>query len=132
MSGVMWHVSCVRCIMLGVACHFFFFFLDKVVGLVDGWSVINGAYPVQFFYISNISKSQQSKVELLLMHAASRFTKLLNLVLKSNINLPIEISAFYSVLLAGSCQKSSKDLHILFLMQSFCANTKLVTSFTSW
>ena len=57
MSGVMCHVSdvtcqvsLVRCDVSGVMFFFFFFlfhfFLDKVVGLVGGGSVINGAFPV--------------------------------------------------------------------------------------
>ena len=43
------HVTCqVTCHMSHVTCHmsFFFFFLDKVVKLIGGGSVINGAYPV--------------------------------------------------------------------------------------
>ena len=36
-----------RCHVSGVRCHvFFFFFSDKVLKLVGGGSVINGAYPV--------------------------------------------------------------------------------------
>ena len=42
--------------MSGVICQvshvfFFFFFLDKVVGVVVGGYVINGAYPVSFLHI---------------------------------------------------------------------------------
>ena len=54
MSGVIGHVSYVRCQVSHVRCHVsdfcacFLCFLDKVVGLVDGGSVINGVYPVQF------------------------------------------------------------------------------------
>ena len=60
------HVSHVRCQMSGVRCHvsgvtcffvFFFFFsssfLDKVVKLVGGGSVINGALPVLFILIGS-------------------------------------------------------------------------------
>ena len=50
-SRVMCHVSCVTCHVLRVTCHvsiFLIFFLDKVVNLIGGGSVINGAYPVQF------------------------------------------------------------------------------------
>ena len=48
-SDVMCHVSGVTCQVSGVSCFFCFFvvvFLDKVVELVGGGSVINGAYPV--------------------------------------------------------------------------------------
>ena len=63
MSQVMCHMSCVTCHVSHVTCHmshviyymshvffslFFLLFLDKMVGLVGGGSVINGAYPVQF------------------------------------------------------------------------------------
>ena len=41
-------MSRVTCHMSHVTCHFFFF-LDKVVELIGGGSVINGAYPVQFY-----------------------------------------------------------------------------------
>ena len=59
-SRVMCHVSCVMCHVSCVTCHvsrvtyhvsrFFiiFFFSDKVVKLIGGGSVINGAYPVSF------------------------------------------------------------------------------------
>ena len=44
------HVSCVICHASHVRCHvscvMFFFFSDRVVELVGGGSVINGAYPV--------------------------------------------------------------------------------------
>ena len=52
MSRVICHVSCVRCQVSGVTCqvsdffNFKFLFFYKVVGLVGGGSVINGAYPV--------------------------------------------------------------------------------------
>ena len=68
-SRVMCHVSCVMCHVSHVTCHmskyyFLTFFylkkiygfslylkkLDKVVELVGGESVINGAYPVKFYY----------------------------------------------------------------------------------
>ena len=65
-SCVMCHVSHVTCHMSHVTCHmshvmchmsqfflFFFyniFFLDKMVKLICGGSVINGAYPVQFLH----------------------------------------------------------------------------------
>ena len=48
MSGVRCQVSGVMCQVSGVWCIFFFFFSDKVVGLVGGGSVINGAYPAYF------------------------------------------------------------------------------------
>ena len=70
MSRVMCHVSCVMCHVSRVTCHmskkklyfnFLIFFLllflkklDKVVELVGGGSVINGAYPVQFMTESTI------------------------------------------------------------------------------
>ena len=48
-SHVMCHVSRVTCHVSHVTCNFFsFFFSDKVVKLIGGGSVINGAYPVQF------------------------------------------------------------------------------------
>ena len=46
MSHVMCQMSCVTCHMSHVTC----FFLDKVVKLVRGGSVINGATPSIFFY----------------------------------------------------------------------------------
>ena len=47
MSCVMCHMSRVTCYMSHVTCHFFLLlFLDKVVKLIGGGSVINGAYPV--------------------------------------------------------------------------------------
>ena len=60
MSRVMCHVSCVTCHMSRVTCHvshvtchmshlfIFFFFPDKVVELIGGRSVINGATPSSF------------------------------------------------------------------------------------
>ena len=54
MSG---HVSCVTCHMSHVTCHvshdtiIFSSSLDKVVNLIGGGPVINGAYHVQFFGI---------------------------------------------------------------------------------
>ena len=43
--------------MSGVTCHFFLLlFLDKVVGLVSGRSVINKANPVSFFKLSSTLK----------------------------------------------------------------------------
>ena len=49
----MCHMSHVMCQVSGVRCqvsHFFiFFFFNKVVELVGGFSVIKGAYPVYFF-----------------------------------------------------------------------------------
>ena len=47
--SVMCHVSHVMCHMSGVACHIHFFLLlfsDKMLELVGGGSVINGAYPI--------------------------------------------------------------------------------------
>ena len=43
-SHVTCHMSRVRCEVLGVKCHIFllFYFLDKVVELVGGESVLNG------------------------------------------------------------------------------------------
>ena len=50
MSHVRYHVSDYRCYMSDVMCHVSdvgsIFFKDKVVELVGGGSVINGAYPV--------------------------------------------------------------------------------------
>ena len=48
MSGVRCQLIGVKCHMSGVACHVFF--SHKVVKLVGGGSVINGAYPVYFYY----------------------------------------------------------------------------------
>ena len=42
----MCHMSGVRCCVSGVKCHIFFLFIFKVVELVRGGSVINGAYPI--------------------------------------------------------------------------------------
>ena len=53
-SGVTCHMSHVRCEVSGVTCQvshvtfFIYFLLDKVVELVGGGSVINGAYLVYF------------------------------------------------------------------------------------
>ena len=49
MSGVMSQVSGVRCQVSDVTASddfFYFFVVQKVVGLFGGGSVINGAYPV--------------------------------------------------------------------------------------
>ena len=53
MSHVACHVSCVTCHISRVpchvshvTCHFFFLFFYKVLKLIGGGSVINGAYPV--------------------------------------------------------------------------------------
>ena len=45
MLGVRGQVSGVRCKVSGVRSHMFFF-SDKVVDLVGGGAVINGAFPV--------------------------------------------------------------------------------------
>ena len=48
-SHVTCHMSRVTCCVSPITCHMSsvrFFFLDKVVKLVRGGSVINGAYPV--------------------------------------------------------------------------------------
>ena len=57
------HMSCVMCQVSGVTCQvsrvrclvshifFYFIFFYKVVGLVGGGSVINGAYPVKFYTV---------------------------------------------------------------------------------
>ena len=69
-SHVTCHVSRVTCHMSHVTCHLIFlkfnfiliFFLDKVVKLIVGGSIINGAYPVQFLhkkYVSLCSLLQQ-------------------------------------------------------------------------
>ena len=47
LSGVRFQVSGVKCKVSGV-----FFFFTKVVELLSGGSVINGAYPVQFLYLA--------------------------------------------------------------------------------
>ena len=44
------HVSIVTCHMSHINLIFFFFFFDKVVKLIGGGSVINGAYPSSLFY----------------------------------------------------------------------------------
>ena len=49
MSCVMCHVSCISC-QVSIIKFFFGFFSYKVVELIGGRSVINGAYPVQFKY----------------------------------------------------------------------------------
>ena len=48
-SCVTCHVSPVMCRLSHVKCNFFLYpekKLDKMVKIVGGWSVINGAYPV--------------------------------------------------------------------------------------
>ena len=45
MSRVRYHMSGFTCQLSGVKCHHCYFFY-KVVEVVDGGSVINGAYPV--------------------------------------------------------------------------------------
>ena len=50
-SFVTCHVSRVTCHLSHVTCQIFF---NKVVKLVSGGSVINGAYPVYFFYLLSI------------------------------------------------------------------------------
>ena len=54
LSHIRCPVSGVRCQVSGVRCkvsfYFYFFSSDKVVELVGGGSVINGAYPVQFLH----------------------------------------------------------------------------------
>ena len=44
MSHVTYHMTHVTCHVLGVKCHIFLY--DKVVEVVGGGCVINGAYPV--------------------------------------------------------------------------------------
>ena len=46
MSHVMCHMSSVRWQVSGVKCHSFLVCVDKMVELVGGGSLINGAYPV--------------------------------------------------------------------------------------
>ena len=62
MSGVRCHVSCVMCHVSRVMCNlflsFFLSFLDKVVGLVGGWFVINRAYGVVPRLVSSPSPPQ--------------------------------------------------------------------------
>ena len=48
LSRVTCHVSPVTCHLSHVTCFLLFVFFDKIVELVSGGSVINGAYPVQF------------------------------------------------------------------------------------
>ena len=52
MSVISCHMSCVTCHMSHVMCHMFV--LDKVVKLVSGGSVINGAYPVWFIHVTQV------------------------------------------------------------------------------
>ena len=54
MSGVRRHMSRVMCQVSSVTLLFFSFLLDKVVELVGGGSVINGAYPVKFLLNQDI------------------------------------------------------------------------------
>ena len=49
----MCHISCFMCEVSGFTCHFIYLFCDKVVELVVGDSVINGAYLVSFISCSN-------------------------------------------------------------------------------
>ena len=55
--SVMCHKSRATCHMSRVTCQMFFFvfLLFKVVKLIGGGSVINGAYPFYFFYNGNIN-----------------------------------------------------------------------------
>ena len=53
MSHVTCHMSCVMCQMSHV---FFVFVSDKMVELVGGGPVINGAYPVYFLSIRKFLK----------------------------------------------------------------------------
>ena len=49
-SHVKYHISHFKCHILRVTCHnYIFLFSDKVVELVGGGSVINGAYPPSNF-----------------------------------------------------------------------------------
>ena len=58
MSGVTYHMSGVKCLLSGVM-FFVCVFLDKLVELVGGGTVINGAYPVLLFnshtYIGSVN-----------------------------------------------------------------------------
>ena len=65
-SCVMCHVSYVTCHVSHITCHmshvtifFFLFFSDKVVKLIGGGSVINGAYPVLFRSILQLNRLHQ-------------------------------------------------------------------------
>ena len=51
----MCHVSPVRCHVSRVTCHLSQNQMEKMVELVGGWSVINGAYPVWFLLKINSS-----------------------------------------------------------------------------
>ena len=56
MSCVRCQVSGVKCHVSGVKCHFFFLFSsDKVLELVGGGSVINGAYPVSLCHHTRLT-----------------------------------------------------------------------------
>ena len=59
MSRVTCHVSRVMCHVSRVTCHmshvFFFVFFDKLVELIGGGSVINGATPSSLFSIQDFS-----------------------------------------------------------------------------
>ena len=73
MSRVTCHVSRVTChlalVIFFIFCFLFYFFfsqnfLDKVVELVGGGGVINGAYPVYFITGTPISSPLQPLVDL--------------------------------------------------------------------
>ena len=63
MSGVRCQVSGVRCQVSGVRCQVIFldFFFYKLLELVGGGSVINGAYPVYFLYVLLLTFVVKSK-----------------------------------------------------------------------
>ena len=71
MSRVTCHMSRVTCHMSRVMCHFLFFiffylifFPDKVVELIGGGSVINGATPSSFPYgLKMMSKNTLSELQ---------------------------------------------------------------------
>ena len=73
-SYVTCHVSLVSCQVSGVTCHmlriiiiiYFLLFLDKVLKLVGGGSVINRAYFVQFIYQNIINERGASLIGIFL------------------------------------------------------------------
>ena len=68
-SHVTCHMSRVTCHVSRVTCHLshynFFFFLDKVVKLIGGGCVINGAYPVQFVFLPYVHFLVTNQISLL-------------------------------------------------------------------
>ena len=109
-SRVMCHMSYVTCHMSRVMCHRSLKKLnkksDKVVELVGGGSVINGAYPVQFVHINTAKPSVEDQDGLLDFGLVCGGTiKFFFIIIYSNIPLEWQRS-----ILPTSCLPLSKFL----------------------